>query len=56
MPNSIICTGECEGESATPGVCQDENCAKEGEQLTPCDCTDGAHKSKEQDEEESEFT
>ncbi len=50
------CTGECEGESPTPGTCQDENCAREGEALTVCNCTDGAHKQKEPDEEESELT
>ncbi len=51
-----ICIGECKGESATPTTCQNEHCHKEGEPLTPCDCTDGVHKQKEPDEEESELT
>ena len=38
-----ICTGGCEGQSSTPGVCQAEDCKKEGEPLLPCDCADGTH-------------
>ena len=38
-----ICTGGCKGESETPGTCQAETCAKYGEPLTECSCTDGAH-------------
>ena len=37
------CTAGCGGESEQPGVCQDEDCLKEGQPLTPCDCTDGEH-------------
>ncbi|MDP3661287.1 MAG: hypothetical protein Q8R17_00295 [bacterium] len=38
-----ICTGECHGESSNPGVCQVEDCKKEGEPLTPCNCPDSTH-------------
>jgi len=41
--NHYICTGGCEGESATPGVCQTDDCPKKGQPLTECECTDGAH-------------
>ena len=49
-----ICTGGCEGESNTPGVCQAEECKKEGEPLTPCDCEDGLHEGAEEKNEEEE--
>ena len=41
-----ICTGGCEGESNTPGVCQAEECKKEGEPLLECVCENGAHEEK----------
>ena len=52
----FVCTGDCDGESSTPGVCQSEECAKEGQTLVPCDCEDGLHEgaedaSKEEEEE-----
>lgn len=38
-----VCTGGCGGESDEPGVCEAEFCKKEGQLLTPCECTDGSH-------------
>jgi len=49
-----ICTGGCAGESSAPGVCQAEECKKEGEQLTPCDCADGLHEGAGREKEEEE--
>jgi len=37
------CTGGCGTSSDTPGVCQDEDCLKEDQVLTPCDCINGEH-------------
>lgn len=50
----FICTGGCDGEASAPGMCQAEECKKEGEQLTPCDCEDGSHSEKTQEEDISE--
>ncbi|MDO8594353.1 MAG: hypothetical protein Q7R93_02455 [bacterium] len=49
-----ICTGGCEGQSSVPGVCQAEDCKKEGEPLTPCACEDGGHEEAEEKETEEE--
>ncbi len=50
-----ICNGGCEGESSTPGVCQTEECKKEGETLIACNCDDGLHEEvKEKGEDEDE--
>lgn len=52
-----ICTGGCGGESATGGVCQMEGCAKEGQPLISCDCTDSVHaaaKEKKSDDADSD--
>ena len=49
-----VCTGGCEGESSNPGVCQMEDCEKEGESLTLCNCEDGTHKEVLEKREESE--
>lgn len=38
-----ICTGGCDGQSSNPGVCQAEDCKKEGEPLIPCVCEDDLH-------------
>ncbi len=40
-----ICTGGCNGESDSQGVCDAEFCAKEGKLLTKCNCTDGLHEN-----------
>jgi hypothetical protein len=37
------CTGGCGTESEVPAACQDEDCLKEGQPMTACDCTDGEH-------------
>ena len=41
--NHYVCTGGCDGQSSTPGICQAEGCKKEGEPLVECSCTDGMH-------------
>ncbi|MDO8619731.1 MAG: hypothetical protein Q7R64_00080 [bacterium] len=46
----FVCTGGCDGESSTPGVCQSEGCEKEGEPLTACSCEDGLHEETEEKE------
>lgn len=38
-----VCTGSCEGKSATPGVCNADDCEKHGESLKECVCTDETH-------------
>lgn len=48
----FICTGGCEGESSTPGVCQAEGCVKEGEPLIECNCEDGLHREADEDEKD----
>ena len=50
-----ICTGECGGVADKPGICQAENCPKSGEPLEECECTDGQHDGRmENDSEEEE--
>ena len=49
-----VCTGGCNGESGTLGVCQAEDCKKEGEPLIECNCEDGTHEEAEKEEEEEE--
>ncbi len=51
-----ICTGDCEGESSVPGVCQGEGCTKEGEPLVACTCEEGRHEEAymKKDDEESD--
>ncbi|OGZ01928.1 MAG: hypothetical protein A2946_04130 [Candidatus Liptonbacteria bacterium RIFCSPLOWO2_01_FULL_53_13] len=43
MADHYICTGGCGGVSDKPGVCQAETCAKHGQPLELCGCTDGKH-------------
>ena len=38
-----ICTGGCKGVSEVEGVCGAETCPKHGNPLTSCDCKDGKH-------------
>jgi len=38
-----ICTGGCHGESDVPGTCQAIISPKHGQPLTACDCRDGKH-------------
>lgn len=49
-----ICTGGCGGETSAPGVCETEDCHKEGEALTPCDCEDGSHKNADPEEKDED--
>ncbi len=42
MEKHYTCT-ECGGVSDTPKVCETEGCIKKGQDLTPCECTDGEH-------------
>lgn len=52
----FVCTGDCEGESSAPGVCQAEGCTKEGEKLTACVCEDSLHEEAHASKGESEKT
>jgi len=36
------CT-ECGSEVDQPGVCQDKECLRQGQDLVACECTDGEH-------------
>ncbi len=47
-----VCTGECGGAADRPGMCQAEDCSKEGQPLTPCSCEDGMHDDVEKNDEE----
>lgn len=38
-----ICTGGCEAVSSKPGICEAEDCVKNGEPFEECDCADGLH-------------
>ena len=38
-----VCTGGCGGEADRVGVCQAEDCPKEGQPLAECNCEDGLH-------------
>lgn len=38
-----ICTGGCGGEKSSPGVCETEDCAKKGQPMSECHCSDGSH-------------
>lgn len=46
-----VCTGTCGGESGSPGVCQAERCPCQGQELSPCECSDGGHKEVRDSEE-----
>jgi len=48
----FICTGGCEGESSIPGVCQAEECKKEGEPLIACNCENSLHEEAEDKQKE----
>jgi hypothetical protein len=50
----FICTGGCDGESSTPGVCQAEGCENEGAPLVPCDCGNGLHREVEEKHEQQD--
>jgi hypothetical protein len=51
-----VCTGGCGGESDKPGVCQAEDCPKEGQPLVECNCEDGIHdESSLKDQPENDF-
>jgi hypothetical protein len=38
-----ICTGECEGVSEKPGVCQAPNCSRHNQPLVECECQKEDH-------------
>lgn len=38
-----ICPGGCGGEAENPGVCQAQDCLREGMPLEACECQDGKH-------------
>jgi hypothetical protein len=48
--NHYTCTGGCDTESDTPGVCRDGDCLKQGQPFTACDCTDGHHGMEDEEE------
>ncbi len=51
-----ICTGGCGMQSEVEGVCDAQFCKKEGQLLTECNCEDGQHEEKvNQDEEGAEY-
>lgn len=41
--NHYICSGECQGVSDKPGVCQADTCPKHNQPLIECDCSDNKH-------------
>jgi hypothetical protein len=43
-PNNThyTCT-ECRSEANQPGVCQDPDCLRHGQELISCECRDGEH-------------
>lgn len=43
MDEHYICDGGCKGVSEKAGVCGAETCAKFGQPLTECECTDMKH-------------
>jgi hypothetical protein len=49
-----VCIGTCHGLALEPGLCVEEDCTKQGEDLIECDCTDGAHDELSEEAEESE--
>lgn len=61
MAEHYVCTGNCGGESAVAGVCENEGCSKEGYPLVACSCEDGVHegakgsKSVKEEEDEAEI-
>jgi hypothetical protein len=42
------CT-ECGAEEDQPNVCVNQECLKEGQELTGCECTDGEHSGEEEE-------
>ncbi len=43
-----ICTGDCNGVSQNPGLCQDKSCSKHNKPLIFCDCdTSENHRTEE---------
>lgn len=49
-----ICTGGCKGVSETPGTCNAEGCAKHNHPLETCDCTDGKHYGRQDEQSAAE--
>ncbi|TSC77473.1 MAG: hypothetical protein G01um101433_583 [Parcubacteria group bacterium Gr01-1014_33] len=47
-----ICKGGCKGVSDTAGVCQTKGCPNYGKPLEKCDCGDGKHHGRFEDEKE----
>lgn len=41
--NHYVCSGECQGSSDTPGVCQSDTCSRFEKPLIECDCADATH-------------
>src|SRR3989344_1897458 len=49
-----VCYGGCRGVSDKPGVCQAEGCPDHGKPLHECDCEDGEHFQKSEEQPESD--
>ena len=49
-----ICVGNCGGVAEKPGVCQAEDCPKHGEALEECECLDGQHDGRMEDDSKGE--
>ncbi len=49
-----ICTGGCGGVAEEPKTCGAETCPKHGVPLTPCECTDGEHGGKKDQDAQDE--
>ena len=49
-----ICTGGCGGESEEPGMCKAEDCPLYAEELEECNCKDGTHEKREEEEVKEE--
>ena len=46
----FICTGGCGGSSETPGMCKAEECPFYAEEMQECNCEDGAHRTRGEEE------
>ena len=44
MPKKhYVCSGDCASVSLRPGICNTNECIREGEPYTECACEDGMH-------------
>ncbi len=45
----FICTGGCKGVASEGGVCNAKTCPKHGMPLEACDCHDGKHEGRQEE-------